>query len=392
MGLIDINCCSEYEKFEQHCLTPGNLNCKYYNPEDIVKITHDFIFSLMHLNIRSLKKHHEDLVSLLACIGHNFDIIGCSETWLNGHTYLDIYNLNGYSLYYKNRLGKIGGGVCLYVNSQYSVKERTDIKLDDGYSDSLFLELKNINAKSIIIGVIYRPPDSDYATFRDQLDGVLFCINQTNTNCLIMGDFNIDISKEDTIGTDFINTLHSSSFFPTINKHTRITERSQSTLENIITNMQGIEYKSGVVYSDITDHYPIIQCMNLNKNVPNLCTRRKVKVLSHKSLANLTQHLQTKRWDAVFNTTDPDCAYNSLISEINDSIDKTIPEKIIKQNAIQPKPWITNGILKSIRKKNTLYKKYIKNLNIHNKSVYTKYKNKLTKVLRASKQLFYCSI
>lgn len=163
----------------------------------------------MHLNIRSLKKHYDDLVSLLASIGHNFDIIGCSETWLNEHTYLDIYNLNGYTLYYKNRFGQIGGGVCLYVNSQYSVKERMDIKLDNGYSDSLFLKLKNINAKSIIIGVIYRPPDSDYATFRDQLDGVLFRINQINTNCLIMGDFNIDISKEDTIETDFINTLYS---------------------------------------------------------------------------------------------------------------------------------------------------------------------------------------
>lgn len=193
---IDINCRSEYEKFEQYCFTSGNLNCKYYNPEDIIKITHDFTFSLMHLNIRSLKKDHDDLVSLLASMGHNFDIIGCSETWLNEHTYLDIYNLNGYSLYYKNRIGKIGGGVCLYVNSQYSVKERMDIKLDDDYSDSLFLELKKtINGKSTIIGVIYRPPDSDYAIFRDQLDGVLFRINQTNTNCFIMGDFNIDISE-----------------------------------------------------------------------------------------------------------------------------------------------------------------------------------------------------
>lgn len=117
-----------------------------------------------------------------------------------------------------------------------------------------------------------------------------------------------------------------------------------------------VDYKSGVVYSDITDHYPIIQCMNVNKKVPNLCIMRKVKVLSHKSLANLIQHLQTKRWDTVFNTIDPDCAYNFLISEINDSIDKTIPEKIIKQNGMQSKPWITNGILKSVRKKNTLYK------------------------------------
>uniref|UniRef100_A0A3P9ID92 Reverse transcriptase domain-containing protein n=1 Tax=Oryzias latipes TaxID=8090 RepID=A0A3P9ID92_ORYLA len=185
-----------------------------------------------------------------------------------------------------------------------------------------------------------------------------------------MGDLNIDLSKDNKTNNDFINTLFSSSFFPKINKYTRVTEKN----------------KSGVVYSDITDHYPIACYMKLNKKPSIPRTRRKVKVVNTQTLANLISHLQTKRWDAVFNTTDPESAYNSLIEELTDSIIITIPEKTIRQKDIKVKPWITKGILNSIKQKNKLYKKYIKKPNTQNKSTYIKYKNNLTKLLRISKQ------
>lgn len=172
----------------------------------------------MHLNIRSLKKHHDDLVALLASTGKSFDIIGCSETWMSEQTLLDIYKIDGYSLHCVNRQGRIGGGVCLYVNSHYSVKECHDLTVDDDHTDSLFLEVMASGA-CIIIGVVYRPPNSDYETFRNHFDNLLFSINQMNKNSIIMGDFNIDIFKEDIKGTDFLNTLYSSSFYPTIDKH-----------------------------------------------------------------------------------------------------------------------------------------------------------------------------
>ena len=70
----------------------------------------------MHLNIRSLSKHYDDLVAFLASIGKSFDIIGCSETWMSEQTLLDIYKIDGYSLYCINRQDRIGGGVCLYVS------------------------------------------------------------------------------------------------------------------------------------------------------------------------------------------------------------------------------------------------------------------------------------
>ncbi len=42
--------------------------------------------------------------------------------------------------------------------------------------------------------------------------------------CIILGDFNNDIAKENTVKNDFINLLFSSSFFSTIYSYTRVTQ------------------------------------------------------------------------------------------------------------------------------------------------------------------------
>lgn len=387
MGVIDMNWSIDNEEFEQYFCTSNSISCDYYNPEDL-KQNDDFSFSLMHLNIRSLKKHHDDLVALLASIGKSFDIIGCSETWMSEQTFLDIYKIEGYSMYCINRQGRIGGGVCLYVNSHYSVKVRHDLSVSDGYTDSLFLEVKMSNGSSIVIGIIYRPPNSDYETFRIHFDNLLFSINQMNKNSIILGDFNIDISKEDIKGIDFMNMLYSSSFFPTIDKYTRVTESSRSKIDNIITNIQNTDCKSGVLYSDISDHYPVFFFTNWIKRVSDPCIDRKVKVLNNKTLANLIQHLQSKSWDEIYNASDPNYAYNFLIGVLTDAINAIIPEKIFKQKK-ESHPWITKGILKSIQKKDKLYKQYRKNPNSNNKILYTQYKNKLTSLIRDSKANYF---
>lgn len=75
------------------------------------------------------------------------------------------------------------------------------------------MEINPTNAKKIIVGVIYRPPDSDLDVFEGKLEDILFSINKKNKDCVILGDFNIDVSKDEVVKRDFVNTLHSFSFF-----------------------------------------------------------------------------------------------------------------------------------------------------------------------------------
>lgn len=81
----------------------------------------------------------------------------------------------------------------------------------------------------------------------------------------------------------------------------------------------------------------------------------------------LSENLRVKSWDSVYSCKTPDAAYNALIDEITDAVNSTIPEKTIQCDAGDQKIWLTRGILKSIKKKNTLYKRYIKNPTGENK-------------------------
>lgn len=97
-----------------------NINCNRYVPEQLT-CHKNKNYSFFHLNIRSLSKHYDNLVTLLTYAGCSIDVIGCSETWLNQRSYTDILNLDGYKQFIKDRSGRPGSGVCLYISSTHHV-------------------------------------------------------------------------------------------------------------------------------------------------------------------------------------------------------------------------------------------------------------------------------
>ena len=81
------------------------LSCNYYLENsfyDLVKsLMNNFItdnmFSLCHLNIRSLQANLSAFELILHNLGMHFTAIGISETWLNDYN-CDLYNIDGYNL------------------------------------------------------------------------------------------------------------------------------------------------------------------------------------------------------------------------------------------------------------------------------------------------------
>ena len=69
-----------------------------------------------------------------------------------------------------NRPNKKGGGVGFYVYKQLKFKSRNDLtkNLED-IIETKFIEITNNNGKNIIIGVIYRPPNSNFDQFQNTL-------------------------------------------------------------------------------------------------------------------------------------------------------------------------------------------------------------------------------
>ena len=205
-----------------------------------------------------------------------------------------------------------------------------------------------------------------------------------------MGDLNINLLNHDNASVnEFLSAIHLNSFVPLIDKPTRVTETSSSLIDNILTNNYGSNVLSGLFYNDITDHFPVFQITHFKFHAQ--CTpTRKFRCINESTIRAFEEKVYNVDWSDVFNCTDTDEVYNmfiDMLSKVYDDVfvmgDSKTKRKIIK------KPWITVSILKKIRLKNKLFKKYRKNCTDDNKKRYVKVRNNVTKILRCARINYY---
>ena len=144
-------------------------NCDYYTEHKFNEKLHSHegnsnYLSLFHLNIRSLTRNFDDLSNFLRNIDNNFTFVGLSKTWLL-HLENDV-GIPGYNFINNPRNNKMGGGVGLYFSVDLNYKLHNDLNFNNtGCAESLFIEITNSNGKNIVVGVVYRPPNSHVNDF-----------------------------------------------------------------------------------------------------------------------------------------------------------------------------------------------------------------------------------
>ena len=77
----------------------------------------------------------------------------------------------------------------------------------------------------------------------------------------LLGDYNINLLNIDkhAASQDFADAMFSHSFFPTISKPTRVTDKSATLIDNIFFNnyVQNSRSLAGILDTDISDHFPV---------------------------------------------------------------------------------------------------------------------------------------
>ncbi|GAB0175756.1 hypothetical protein GRJ2_000040800 [Grus japonensis] len=116
-----------------------------------------------------------------------YDLIGITEMWWDG-SYDWSIGMEGYRLFRKDRQGRQGGGVALYVNEQLECME-LHLGMDEEPTESLWVRIKgSAGTGDIIAGVCYRPPDQE-----DRVDEALYRqigAASRSQALVLMGDFN----------------------------------------------------------------------------------------------------------------------------------------------------------------------------------------------------------
>ena len=119
------------------------------------------------MNIRSMQKNLGSLENYLETLDHKFTAIGISESWLKEYN-VDRHELDGYKAVHKYRPLRSGGGVSIFIEDSLEYSTREDLCHQNNSIESVFIEIdKNQLGKdrNVIIGVVYRPPNSDINMF-----------------------------------------------------------------------------------------------------------------------------------------------------------------------------------------------------------------------------------
>lgn len=382
-------------------------NCKYYECQDfytMTKTSGPFSISAFHLNIASLNRHFDELNSLLALLHVKFSFIGISETrYYKSQALVSNFPISGYNVIHTPTESS-AGGVALYISDSFSFQPRPDFDQTMYQSktlESVFVEVSRPKKSNLIVGTIYKHPTMSVEEFNsDFLSPFLHKIGVENKQLLLLGDFNINllnVTKDKNVSS-FVDILGSNLILPQVTIPTRITEHSQTLIDNIFTSVSCLESLSGNILYSISDHLPQFCLFPDPKYKDRGNDRGYVKNWSKFDQESFILEFLEIDFQSILYSQDPsdsDQCFEIFNTVIQDLVNRHVPTVRVsrRQYKTQKKPWITPGILKSISKRDFFFRKFLKAKNPIFKSNFHKtfkcYRNMIVTLCRRSKSNYY---
>ena len=212
--------------------------------------------SIIHFNVRSLQKNFDAFYEFLCNQPCSPDIICVTETRLKTQPLLNI-DISGYTFVHIDS-PTAAGGVAMYISNALQFSVLNNLQLTVNECENIWIKLHDSN---LIISTIYRHPKNDAQVFIDALNTNLEKVRSNKV--FIVGDFNLNIKSlpdlrfPDRHASEYLDMLISNGYYPLISVPTRVTDNSSTIIDHINTNDHTHNISSGVIKTDLTDHFTI---------------------------------------------------------------------------------------------------------------------------------------
>lgn len=329
----------------------------------------DCIFTIAHINIRSLTAHFAGFKDHTY---NKFDIIAVSETWLNDNILSQSVNLNNYKLFRRDRSEGRGGGTAMYVKSNFKCSAINNLQLNT--TEQLWVSL-NYNNKKFALGVIYRPPNCSVLEFCNEFESVLNQLITKYDQVLCTGDFNIDFLEPTSNSYKLLHdSINSYSLKQIIHQPTRISSTSATLIDLIICSETLKCFNVNVEdVSDISDHSLISCSVGNNRDLvkPFLYTFRNFKHFSNDNFTN--DLLSIPLWH-IFYLNNIDEKVNTLNFLLNNIFDVHAPLTTVRITK-KRSPWLTYNIKQMQKSRDKALQKFKQTKNTRDWEVYKTLRN-----------------
>ena len=180
---------------------------------------------VLQLNIRSILSHVTELKRMLHTLetkNSQVNIILLCETFLSKTTE-KLVKIPGYTLICNSRIESKDGGTAILLQNGINYKRRKDIEVfQEKCVESTIIEIIAKDGIRIIVGSMYRSPNTDPIDFRNTINMISSNSLEEKKEIILGMDYNIDLLKSGIHRQTqfFVNDLLEKNIYPTITRHT----------------------------------------------------------------------------------------------------------------------------------------------------------------------------
>lgn len=318
------------------------INIPYSQP-----VKDSFYLKIAHLNVqRGIRNKKEQIEVFLE--DEQPDVLMLSEHGLC-ENYLNSVAFDGFELQSSFcRKISVGGGVAIFSKFSSNIKVVSEKSLNHNFSIESNFEVTYfkaiVDSVFTIFATIYRPPYMDnFPTFFFKLEQFLNFIFRNSRNIVIGGDFNIDPNTHPREHAHFCHILNSFGLGEKIHIPTRISEHSESCLDNFLTNISDCD--ASVADPTISDHSAIILEIPVASNLRLRNNSVEFRDCSEPNVQELNFRLIRNDWNDLYSERSIDNKYNIFINTFIFYFNISCPVKKFLIKDCKKSKWITDEII-----------------------------------------------
>ena len=320
------------------------------------------------------------------------DIIAICESWTHEDITSAILNVKGYSVVGRSdrtdTLQGRGGGVLLYSRLS-NLYEQTDDKPEQVVHAILS---NNEKSSDIHLHLIYRCPNSSL----DFTESVQRYVENVPDNSILIGDFNYPeinwstLSSTQASGKLFLDTVNDKFLSQHVDFPTNLTPQpngsvTATTIDLVLTDDDNLIASVKPVGHLGASHHAMMMVEFLIPTQSN-DTIELVPDYKNANFQEMREKLGSIDWKTDLEELDAVHSWNKFKGTVSSTVDSCVPKKKRRNNS---KPlWMQRNVMRVIRKKRRLWKRYSTTQDYQSYLAYKKVQNEATSAIRKAKREF----
>ena len=305
------------------------------------------------------------------------DIVGITETWISTTTtdFEGEYDLLGYKMFKRDRIGKKGGWVLLYIKESLNPVD-CEIVTEN---EILGVVLKNLK-KELYLYLVYRPPhqtiEKDESFYRHLSTAIKdkFCILMGDFNCPKVNWKNRTADVEGKRLLELVSEELLTQWVDTATRGNNILDLVFTTEDNLIANLTvGEKLEKG-------DH-------NIVNFEINVIFSEKEKILIKPDFRKADFEKLRNKMKEIGRSTEVDVEskWNFLKSKYMQIRSECIPQKNVGSKRHAQPRWFNNDIANKIKERQRAYKSSKQNPTEENIKIHRKHCRNVTRTIKRAK-------